>query len=110
MTQQLRERALDDTALGWVQRGVWIVCVGVYLTVFVSGVTAGGEEVLLVARATGLTLVAAVLGRIVLRLAATAEVAVRQVPTAMQEGPVGSLVDLVASTNVAQHNDEANAA
>lgn len=105
-----RERALDDTALGWVQRGVWIVCVGIYLTVFVGGVTAGGDELPVVARATGLSLVAAVLGRIVLRLAATAEVSARQVPTAVQEGPVGSLVDLVASTNVAQHKDEAEAA
>ena len=110
MTQSLRERALDDTALGWVQRGVWIVCVGVYLTVFVSGVTAGGDEVPVVARATGLTLIAALLGRVVLRLAANAEVSVRQVPTAMQDGPVGSLVDLMASTNVAQHTSEADAA
>lgn len=111
MTRQTaREPALDDVALGWIQRGVWLICVGVYVTVFASGVLARGDELATVIRACVLTLGAGVLGRIVLRLAAAAEVPVREVPTDDQVGPVGSLVDLLSSTNVAQHSDGAEAA
>lgn len=107
---EAREAALDETALGYARRGVWAVCIAIYLTVFIGGVLGGGSELLAVGRAAAFTLAAAVLGRIALGLLGRASLPVGQGPLADQEGPVGSLVDLVPSTNVAQHEDEARAA
>ena len=99
--------ALDDAALSWGQRVLWLVCIGVYLTVFVGGVRGGGDELLTMARALGLTLVVGVLGHKALGLLSRATVHVEQGPTADQVGQVGSLADLMGSTNVAQQEDEA---
>jgi len=98
--------ALDEVALGWARRAVWAVCIGVYLTVFVGGIQGGGAELLTMARAAGFTLAAAVLGRVVVSLLASAALPVRQGRMAEQDGPNGSPIDPTASTNVAQHFDD----
>jgi hypothetical protein len=110
-----RVAALDDAGLAWAQRVVWVVCLGVYLTVFVGGIYAGGAELITVGRAALLTLVAAVLGKMALNLLANASLPilastpppVEQGPMANEEGKLGSLADLGLSANVPQHEDEA---
>jgi hypothetical protein len=107
----VRIAALDETALSWARRGVWAICIGIYLAVFVGGIQGGGAELLTVGRAAAFTLVAALLGRIALGLLEQARLPVAPGPMAIEDGKLGSLADLVASTNVAQHvDDEANAA
>ena len=97
-----RRPVLNDAALSLGQRGLWALCIGVYLTVFVGGITAG--------RAIAFTLVTAFLGHTALCLLARASLPVEQGPLATPEGPLGSLVDVVSSTNVAGQEDEAEAA
>jgi hypothetical protein len=107
----VKVRVLDDAALGWAQRGVWIICIGVYLTVFVGGIVAGGAELITMGRAAAFTVAAAVLGRVALGLLAGAALPIRPGRMANQDGPLGSLVDLTSSINVAQQiDDEAEAA
>jgi len=103
---------LDDNALGWARRGVWAVCIAVYLIVFVGGVLAGGDELLTVGRAIGTTLTAAVLGKLAVGLLERASLpeVEEKGPSDEQPGPVGSLVGLIASTNVAQQEDTASPA
>jgi hypothetical protein len=107
---ELRTHVLSEAALAWAQRVVWLVCVAVYLTVFIGGIKAGGAELATVGRAAAFTLAAAVLGRIALGLLGRASLPAEQGPTADQEGPLGSLVELVSSANVAEQDDEAEAA
>ena len=97
-----RRPALGDEAMSWAHRLVWIACVGVYLTVFVGGIQGGGAELVTTGRAVAFTLGVALLGR--------ASLPVAEGPSAVQDGPVGSLVDLVSSTNVAAQEHEADAA
>ena len=101
-----RIAALDDETLGLARRVVWAMCIGVYLTVFVGGIQAGGAELVVVCRAAVFTLGAAVLGKMVLSLLAKASLPVEQGPMANQDGKLGSLVDLTSSTNVPQHQDD----
>jgi hypothetical protein len=108
MTQ--RRAALSDTALGWVQRVAWGLCIGVYLLVFVSGVLAHGDELLVMARAIGLTLVTAVLAKIAVGLLAGASLPEEEGPSAEEPGPIGSLVGTAPSTNVPEQKDAAEAA
>jgi hypothetical protein len=105
-----REPALSDAALSNARRGLWVVCLAIYLIVFIGGIQAGGAELPTLARAAAFTVAAAVLGRIALGLLGRASLPVRQGPLDDQEGPVGSLVDLLSSTNVAQQEDRAEAA
>jgi hypothetical protein len=105
-----RRPVLNDAALSLAQRGVWALCIGVYLTVFVGGITAGGADLLVMGRAIAFTLVTAFLGHIALGLLARASLPVEEGPLAKPEGPVGSLVDVVSSTNVAGQEDGAEAA
>jgi hypothetical protein len=107
---EVRVPALSEGALALVRRGVWTVCVGIYLAVFITGIQGGGAELITVGRAAGFTLVAAFLGRTLLGLLAGASTRVAQGPLDTQEGPLGSLVELVSSANVAQQVDEADAA
>jgi hypothetical protein len=107
---EVREPALDAAAMSKAQSLVWVVCIGVYLTVFIGGIQAGGAELVTLGRATAFTFAAAVLGRMALGLLGRASLPVRAGPTADQEGPLGSLVDLVSSTKVAQQEDQAEAA
>lgn len=100
---------LDENALGWARRGVWALCIGVYLIVFVGGLRAGGDELLTMGRAIGTTLTAAVLGNIAVGLLGRASLPEKG-PSDEQPGPVGSLVDLIESTNVAQQEDTATPA
>ena len=106
----IRVAALDDNALGWARRVVWAMCIGVYLTVFIGGILAGGAELITVGRAAAFTLGVAVLGKMVLSLLAKASLPVEPGPMAVQDGRLGSLVEWSASTNVPQHQDEALAA
>jgi hypothetical protein len=105
-----RVRSLSDTAYHRFQRGLWAVCIGVYLIVFIGGIHSGGAEFLSVGRAAAFTLVAALLGRTALGLLGRASVPGEPVPMAVEEGKVGSLVDLLGSTNVPEQPDEAAAA
>jgi hypothetical protein len=105
-----RVAVLDDAALGWAQKALWTICIAVYLIVFIGGIRAGGAELVMMGRAAAFTVTAAVLGRMALGLMRRASLPVRQGPMADLDGPVGSLVDMVSSTNVAQQLDEAEAA
>ena len=106
----IRVAALDDNGLGWARRVVWAMCIGVYLTVFIGGIQAGGAELMSVGRAAAFTLGAAVLGKMVLSLLAKASLPVEPGPMANQAGQLGSLGDLASSANVPQHLDEPVAA
>ena len=111
MPQQSRlNLALNDSQLDWARRLIWLVCIGTYLTVFISGVRGGGDELMTVGKAAAFTLVAALLGSKAIGLLSRASLPEEQGPSAAQAGPVGSLADLVASTNVANQEDEAAAA
>jgi hypothetical protein len=109
-TAEVREPALDEATLGLARRGLWVVCIAIYLIVFVGGLHAGSVELLAMARAAGFTVAAAVLGRILLGLLGRASLPVQQGPLADGDGPIGSLGDLVGSANVAQQEDKAQAA
>jgi hypothetical protein len=98
---------LDDAALSWAWRLVWALCIGVYLTVFIGGIQAGGNELLALARAAAFTLATGILGRMIVGLLSRASLPEQQGPLAVKEGPLGSLGDLVSSTNVAMQEDEA---
>jgi hypothetical protein len=101
---------LDGTALGWCQRGVWALCIAVYLFVFVSGILGRGDELQVMARAIGVTVAIAVLGKLGLGLLAGASLPEEEGPSAEETGPNGSLVELAPSTNVAEQSDGAEAA
>jgi len=109
MPQQSEARvaALDDAGLAWARRVLWVVCIGVYLTVYIGGIQAGGAELITVGRAAAFTLAAAILGKMVLSLLSNASVPAEPGPMATQDGRLGSLGDLVTSANVPQHQDEA---
>jgi hypothetical protein len=106
-----RVRALDDAALAWAHKSVWAICIAVYLTVFIGGLQAGGAELISMGRAAAFTVAAAVLGRIVLGLLTEASVVKsnREGPTADQDGPVGSLAEMLSSGTVAHQTDDAEA-
>ena len=105
-----REAALDDSTLGLARRGLWVICIAIYLGVFVGGLQAGGAELGAMGRAAAFTVAAAVLGRILLGLLGRASLPVEEGPLTEEPSPIGSLVDLVGSTNVAQQEDKAEAA
>jgi hypothetical protein len=106
----MRKRVVDDAALSWAHRGVWAICIAVYLTVFIGGIQGGGAELLAMGRAVAFTLAAGVLGKVAVGFLSRASLPVEQGPSANQAGPVGSLVDLMDSANVAQQDDMAQAA
>ena len=105
MTQATPKPVLSDTALNWADRCLWVLCIGVYLTVFVGGVLAHGDELLAMARAVAFTLVTAVLGKIAVGLLARASLPEEEGPSAEQEGPIGSRAELAPSANVAEQED-----
>ena len=101
---------LSEDALGWAQRLLWAMCIGVYLTVFIPSVLGHGDELMAMARAIGLTLLTAFLGKTALGLLARASLPEEEGPSAEAAGPIGSLVELVPSNNVAEQEDGAEAA
>ena len=105
-----RRPALSDEALSWAHRVVWILCIGVYLTVFFGGIQGGAAELITLGRAVAFTLGVALLGRLALGLLGRASLPVAEGQSAGQQGPVGSPMDLVSSTNVAAQGHEADAA
>jgi hypothetical protein len=109
MTER-RQAVLDEVGLSWLQRGVWAICIAVYLTVFVSGIQAGGDELISMGRAVAFTLAAGVLGKLAVGIASRATLPREQGPSTDQLGTVGSLVDRVDSTNVAHQVDRAQTA
>jgi|SRR5579859_9368 len=105
-----RMAVVGEYGLAWAQRIVWAVCIGVYLTVFIGGIQAGGAELITIGRAAAFTLGAAVLGKMALNFLANASLPIERGPTANQGGAFGSLVNLPLSANVPQPQDEADAA
>ena len=101
-----REPVLTNAALAWGYRGVWALCIVVYLVVFVSGLQAGGSDRVTIGRAIGFTLATALVGKLAMSVLAQA----KQPPSATEDGTVGSLVELTSSTNISQPEDEAEAA
>ena len=100
---------LSEQALQWAERGLWAVCIGVYLTIFVGGLLARGDELQVLGRAMGFTLVTAVLGKVGLALAARATQPVEPTEEGQldePEGPIGSLDDDALSTNVAEQEED----
>ncbi|MBV8715517.1 MAG: hypothetical protein JOZ65_10660, partial [Chloroflexi bacterium] len=79
-------------------------------SVFVPGVLGHGDELMVMGRAVGLTLLTALLGKVALGVLARATVPAEEGPSAEEDGPIGSRVELVPSTNVAQQEDGAEAA
>jgi len=110
LSKQQARPVLDDTALHWASRCLWALCIAVYLVVFVSGILGRGDELVVMGRAIGLTVVTGVLGKIAIGLLAKASLPEEEGPSAEEAGPVGSLVQLVPSTNVAEQEDVAAAA
>jgi hypothetical protein len=96
---------LSDLALNWAKRGVWVVCVAIYLIVFLGGLWAGSEEIRLLARAAALTLIAGVLGRIGLGLLGRASTPGEEIPMAEPERKVSSLLDQYSESKVAEQVD-----
>jgi hypothetical protein len=105
-----RESALSEEAMSTAQRLLWLVCIAVYLTVFVSGIRSGGADLLVLGRAMAFTLATGFLGKVVIGLLGRASLPVEEGPSADEPGPVGSLVGLVSSANVAHHEDRATPA
>jgi len=105
-----RQPAMDEYGLMWAQRGVWAVCIGVYLAVFVGGIQGGGDELLSMGRAVGFTLVTGVLGKVAIALLSRASLPEEQGQSTDEPGPVGSLLEPADSTNVANQEDWADAA
>jgi hypothetical protein len=107
MEQDRHAPVLGPEALSWGYRVVWTVCIGVYLTVFVSGVVGGGSELTTMLRAMGFTVAVAIIGKLALSVLGRA----KEPLSAAEEGKVGSLIDLVSSPNVSEpEQDEAEAA
>jgi ABC-type phosphate transport system permease subunit len=101
-----REPVMSEAALAWGYRGIWALCIAVYLVVFVGGVQAGGSDLLTIGRAIGFTLATALVGKLALSVLAQA----KQPLSATEDGTVGSLVDLTSSPNISEPEDEAEAA
>ena len=101
-----REPVLSEMALAWGYRGVWALCIVVYIVVFVSGLQAGGSDLTTIGRAIGFTLATALVGKLALSVLAQA----KQPLSATEDGTVGSLVDLTSSPNISEPEDEAEAA
>jgi hypothetical protein len=101
-----REPVMSEAALAWGYRLVWALCIAVYLVVFISGLQAGGSDLVTIGRAIGFTLATAFVGKLAMAVLAQA----KQPLSATEDGTVGSLVDLSSSPNISQPEDEAEAA
>jgi hypothetical protein len=101
-----RTPVMSPEAVNTGYRLVWALCIGVYLTVFVSGVLSGGSELTTMVRAAGFTLATALVGKTAMSVLGQA----REPLSDTQDGTVGSRIDLVSSPNVSEPEDEAEAA
>ena len=101
-----RRPVLGFDALSRCYRLVWVMCIGVYLTVFVSGILAGGSELTTMLRAAGFTVAAALIGKLALSVLGQAT----EPLSAAEEGTVGSRIDLSSSPNFSEPEDKAEAA
>jgi hypothetical protein len=97
--------AATDTLLDWGYRVVWLICIAVYLTVFISGLQAGASELTTQLKAIGFTLATAFVGRMAMGVIGRATVPAEEPPLATEDGTVGSLVDLVSSPTLAHQSD-----
>ena len=94
--------------LDWGYRLVWLLCIAVYLTVFISGIQNGGSDLNTQLRAIGFTLAVAFVGRLAMGVIGRATEPQEQPLMATQDGTVGSLVDVVSSPTLAQPTDAAS--
>ncbi|SRR6266511_5193393 len=101
-----RSQVVSLHALDWGYRVLWALCIGVYLTVFVSGIQTGGSDLNTMARAIGFTVATALVGKLALAVLARAT----EPLSATEEGTVGSRIDLLSSPIVSEPEDEAEAA
>jgi hypothetical protein len=104
-----REPVLSPGQLGRLYRGLWALCVLVYLGVFFGGLAAGGTDVWAMVRAMVACVAVALVGRLAIGLLGQATQAVEQAPLAAEEGTLGSLIDLVSSPNVRSPGQDAPA-
>ena len=104
-----REPVLSPGAIGRLYRGLWAVCVLVYLGVFFGGLAAGGTDVWVMARAMVACVAVALVGRLAIGLLGQATQVVEQPPLADEEGTLGSLIDLLSSPNVGSPEQDAPA-
>ncbi len=102
--------ALSAEALDWGYRVLWALCVGVYMTVFVSGILGGGSELTTMGRAVGLTVATALTGKLALSILGQATQPKEAPLSATSDGTVGSRIDMVSSPIVSEPEDEAEAA
>lgn len=113
MTEQdQRVPVLDEVALSWAHRCIWLACVAVYLTVFVGSMLAGAADLTAMGRAVGLTIATALVGKLAVGLMSRATQPVEKSETGRMAdgvGKVGSLVDLVSSPKVTTPETEASA-
>jgi hypothetical protein len=100
-----RISAASDTLLDWGYRLVWLLCIGVYLTVFISGLQSGGSELSTQVKAIGFTLATGIVGRMAMGVIGRATLPAEEPPLATQDGTVGSLVDLASSPTLAHQTD-----
>ncbi len=89
------EPFLDERTVGHLRLALWLGCAAVYTVTLIAGISAGGTDLLVVARALGSALVLAVLGRLAVAFLAEARRAVDLEPeTDLTSEP--SLADLLA--------------
>ena len=100
-----RKQVLSEGAVSTAHNLLWAVCIAVYLTVFIGGIRSGGAELMAMGRAVGFTLAVGVLGKIAIGLLGRASLSEEQGPSADELGPVGSLVDVTSSANVANQDE-----
>jgi hypothetical protein len=100
-----RRPAASEALLDRGYRLVWLICIAVYLTVFISGLQAGGSELGTQVRAIGFTLATAFVGRMAMGVIGRATLPAEEPPLATEDGTVGSLVDLVSSPTLAHQSD-----
>jgi hypothetical protein len=103
---------LSEDALAWIERGLWGLCIGVYLTIFVGGILAHLDELQVMGRAVVFTLMTAVLGKVAVGLLSRASLPVEdeEGPSAEPLGPIGSQIEEPNLTNFAEHEEAAEAA
>jgi hypothetical protein len=106
MAQEHEHVLVHVQAQAWLHRLVWLLCIAVYLFVFVGGVVDGRSDVLAMLHAGGLSIATAVLGRLALGLLSRAGQPNAEQPSAGQDRTLGSLVDLVSSPKVVEPQGE----
>jgi hypothetical protein len=98
---------MTPTALSWGDRIVWLLCVGVYMAVFISGIQGGGSDLGTLGRSVGYTLAMALVGKLAMSVLSKATQPAPAQLLASKIGTLGSLDDLIDSPNVNELEGEA---